>query len=167
VIEFLAVFWVARHNGQIAQAKGISPTRYQRGTAGLWFGMEALGVLLGVVVLGQRAPALGLYTFGLVGAIGGAVLSTYWTDQAPPAAGLQGHAVGAWNPTHVAPASGLYAWDSRDATQAPTAAIPPGTALVLSEVQGEWARVRGFNGWVGWVNGALLEPLPRARAQAG
>lgn len=151
MIEILVVILLARKNGQIVEAKGISPTKYQWGTAGLWFGLEILGFFVGAMALGPEADVLAMYPFGIVGAITGAVIAYNWAQRAPAAPYMT------WSPTHVAPASGLPGWATPDGSQTPTAMIPPGAELVLMERQADWARVRGVNGWTGWVDGRQLQ----------
>lgn len=64
----------------------------------------------------------------------------------------------AWMPTHVVPAAGMAAWAAPDPSQPAAAQLAPGVQLRLVEQQGDWARVTGSNGWVGWVDARLLTP---------
>jgi hypothetical protein len=155
MIELLVVFLLARKNGRTAGAKGLSPTKYQWGTAGLWFGLEIFGFVFGGILLGPRADVLELYPFGIVSAVSGAIIAYYWAKQAPVSPYAQ---YVSWGPTHVAPAAGMPGWATPDQTQTPTAMIPPGAELALVERQADWARVRAFNGWTGWVDGRELQP---------
>jgi hypothetical protein len=65
-----------------------------------------------------------------------------------------------WQPSHRAPSNGLSGWALPEVSGIPTATIPPGTTLRLSEVRGDWARVRTADGWSGWVDARQLELIP-------
>lgn len=150
MLEFVVVYFLARKNGQIVEEKGISGTKYRWGTAGLWFGCEILGVILGLVILGDAEDVSAAYFFGLVGAVVGAVLAYYWAKSAAP------NLLAGWFPTHRTPAAGLQAWAAPDPSQQPILMIPPNVDLVLLGTAGEWAQVRAFNGFVAWVDAKLL-----------
>jgi hypothetical protein len=159
MIELIVVIWLARKNGQIAEFKGLSPTKYQLATAGLWFGGEFLGLVVGLLALGPHPGLFLLYVFGLIGAVSGVAAATYWVNQAIPNPNVAwGSTAGIWRPTHVAPATALPGWATPDGSQTPAAVIPPGAELVLVERRDSWARVRGVNGWTGWVDGRELQP---------
>ena len=162
MFEFVIVFFLARHNGRIVAAKGVSPTAYQWGTVGLWFGLEFAGFVVGGIVLGRGSGLLSLYAFGIAGAVAGAIVSTYWANQVADAPYSPVSPNSHWRPTHLAPAAGLQSWSVPDAAQTPTAMVPPGAGLVLSERQGDWARVKAPNGWTGWVDARQLELVPLA-----
>lgn len=90
---------------------------------------------------------------------GGAAASTAApaaTGAPAPPAPPPAPAAAAWMPTHVVPATGMAAWAAPDPSQPPIAQLAPGVQLMLAEQQGDWARVVGSNGWVGWVDARLL-----------
>jgi hypothetical protein len=64
-----------------------------------------------------------------------------------------------WQPTHRAPREGMDAWTDPDPGAAPTSELEGRVNVQLVDTAGEWARVRGQNGWEGWVDGRLLEQL--------
>ena len=74
------------------------------------------------------------------------------TPPAPPRAA-------AWTPTHVVPATGMLAWGAPNPALPPVAQLASGVPLVVVEEQGAWARVLASNGWIGWVDGRLLQRI--------
>lgn len=69
-----------------------------------------------------------------------------------------------WQPTHRAPREGMDAWTDPDPGAAPTSELAARVQVQLVATAGEWARVRGENGWEGWVDGRLLEQLDASDA---
>ncbi len=67
-----------------------------------------------------------------------------------------------WVATHRAPREGMDAWADPDAATQPSSELEGRVEVQLTEVAGEWARVRGPNGWEGWVDGKLLEQIDPA-----
>jgi RsiW-degrading membrane proteinase PrsW (M82 family) len=61
-----------------------------------------------------------------------------------------------WAPTHVVPRGGMAAWDVPDPRRPPVAMLSERVELIVIGQVGAWARVRGVNGWTGWVDGRLL-----------
>lgn len=59
--------------------------------------------------------------------------------------------------THRVPASGLQAWEAPDPAGNVVATLSAGTAVVLAERRGDWARVLRDDGWAGWVDARRLE----------
>jgi hypothetical protein len=161
MIEFVVVWMLARGNGRIARTKNLSAELYWVITAALWFGLEIAGFLVGRLLMGPRAPLLGLYLFGLVGAIIGAILSRVIANQADPGTFAPSAERSTWRPTHTAPLGGLPGWPVPDSTQPSTAIVPGGAEVVLSEARGDWARIRCENGWAGWVDARALILIQR------
>jgi hypothetical protein len=64
-----------------------------------------------------------------------------------------------WAATHRAPREGMDAWSDPDPAAPPTSALEGKVEVQVTETTGEWANVRGENGWEGWVDGRLLEQL--------
>ena len=64
-----------------------------------------------------------------------------------------------WAPTHRAPPEGIDAWKSPDPAASPSDDLAGKVELVLIEEAGAWVKVRGENGWEGWVDGRLLHQL--------
>lgn len=69
---------------------------------------------------------------------------------------------GVWAATHRAPREGLDAWTSPDPGANPASEVAGRVELTVVETTGAWARVRGQNGWEGWVDGRLLEQIDLA-----
>ena len=61
-----------------------------------------------------------------------------------------------WAPTHVAPPTGMAAWDAPDPNRPPMVTLAGGVQLSIVEQRGAWGHVMGSNGWTGWVDGRLL-----------
>ena len=64
-----------------------------------------------------------------------------------------------WVPTHRAPPEGMDAWANPDGSAPPGNDLAAGVELQVIGEAGVWARVRGENGWEGWVDGRLLEQV--------
>ena len=160
VFEIVVVFLLARHNGRIARAKGLDTLKYQAHTCTLLFALGFVGFVVSDLTVGGGGGNLARYPFGIFGGVVGALLANYWVNHAPPAPYTPSPRNPAWRPTHIAPPSGLTGWAVPDTAQTPTAMVPPGSQLVLKEMHGDWARVRGFNGWSGWVDRRQLELIP-------
>lgn len=62
-----------------------------------------------------------------------------------------------WAPTHLVPRGGLDAWERPEAEAEPVAELGSGTGLQLIDTAGVWAHVRTDTGWMGWVDGRLIE----------
>lgn len=131
-----------------------------------WFVAVVVGAILAVV--GQAlwtTPLVGL-AFGLIWALWPFVLAkrmfgaAFALDgtTAPRPEPEPAHAVapGGWKPTHVVPTGGMSAWDAPDPARAPATGLSAGVELMVMAHPGEWAQVRGSNGWTGWVDGRLL-----------
>jgi hypothetical protein len=147
MLEIAIVYLLARHNGRTAEAKGRSGGMYRWGTAGLWFGGEILGAIAGVLLLpaGQTLP---IYLLALSGAILGGVVSYAWALNAPAGA------------MFMTPPMGLPAWTDPNPSLPPYVVVPPSVPLSLQKRSGDWALVRGGNGWSGWVDARALIPRP-------
>ena len=65
----------------------------------------------------------------------------------------------AWAATHRAPREGMDAWEVPDPGSAASSELEGRVEVQVVATSGEWARVRGENGWEGWVDGRLLEQL--------
>jgi hypothetical protein len=84
MLEILALVFLTRKNGSIAEKKGHNPTGYKWLTVLLWFGGEIGGAILGAVVASADAGLGGLvYLFALVGAVVGAGLSRLIVNRLP------------------------------------------------------------------------------------
>jgi hypothetical protein len=76
-----------------------------------------------------------------------------------------------WAPTHQVPAAGMAAWSEPNPALSPVAQLAPGVQLRIDEQRGAWAKVTGSNGWTGWVDARILQPVgsvavPAARPTA-
>ena len=65
----------------------------------------------------------------------------------------------AWAATHRAPREGMDAWVAPDPAADASSDLEARVEVQVVETSGEWARVRGENGWEGWVDGRLLEQI--------
>ena len=70
----------------------------------------------------------------------------------------------AWAATHRSPREGMDAWANPDPAAEPSAELDGGVDVQLVTTAGEWAQVRGQNGWEGWVDGRLLEQVDTSGA---
>ncbi len=75
MLEILALIYLTKKNGAIAEGKGHKPGRYKFLTVLLWVGGEIFGAILGGI-LSMGSDGVGLvYVLALVGAVVGAGLS--------------------------------------------------------------------------------------------
>lgn len=79
-------------------------------------------------------------------------------SQPDPGAVTKPLAGAGWQPTHASPAGGLPAWDSPDPSRKPVVSLGEGVDLAVDHRTGDWALVRGSNGWRGWVDARQLVP---------
>jgi hypothetical protein len=70
----------------------------------------------------------------------------------------------AWAATHRAPREGMDAWSTPDPGVEPVTELDGGAEVQLISTAGEWAQVRGQNGWEGWVDGRLMEQIDTSGA---
>jgi hypothetical protein len=76
MLEILALVFLTRKNGSIAEKKGHKPGRYKWLTVLLWFGGEIVGAIGGAVLASANEDLGGLvYLLALIGAVVGAGLS--------------------------------------------------------------------------------------------
>jgi membrane protein DedA with SNARE-associated domain len=75
MIEILALIYLARKNGSIAEKKGHKPGRYKLLTVLLWLGGEVGGAFLGAMMAGGTEEMGLIYLLALLGALVGALLS--------------------------------------------------------------------------------------------
>lgn len=78
--------------------------------------------------------------------------------QAPPPPPVAQPASPDWQITHFVPGFGMRAWEKPDPAAPPVTTLQGGVELCLRQSWGSWARVEGRNGWIGWVEGNLLQP---------
>lgn len=65
-----------------------------------------------------------------------------------------------FRPTHLAPATGLLAWDAPDPGRTAAHRLDPDLPLQLLEETTGWAHVRCSNGWQTWVDATQLVAIP-------
>jgi hypothetical protein len=53
----------------------------------------------------------------------------------------------------------MDAWSHPDPAAQPSSELDGRVDVQIMETAGEWAKVRGQNGWEGWVDGKLLERI--------
>lgn len=83
MLEILALIYLTRKNGAIAEKKGKKPGLYKLLTVLLWFGGEVFGAILGAVIAGGGDAMGAVYLFALVGALVGAGLSRLIVNKLP------------------------------------------------------------------------------------
>ncbi len=58
----------------------------------------------------------------------------------------------------------MDAWSDPDPEAAPSSELEGRVEVQVITTAGEWAQVRGANGWEGWVDGRLLEQIDTSGA---
>jgi hypothetical protein len=154
MLEFLVVYLLAKHNGDMVEEKGQSGTAYRWYTAGLWFGGEILGAMIGAAAAGPRPELLDIYPYALLGAAGGAAIAWYLAKQVPV------HLARLWTPNALTPPTGMPAWAQPNPALPPVATVPGNTELLVESRAGDWALVRDINGWRGYVDARMLLDRP-------
>ena len=71
-----------------------------------------------------------------------------------------------WAPTHRVPEGGMKAWPKPDPAVESIATLQARVELSIAESRGDWVRVIGSNGWIGWVDARRLLPITAA-SQSG
>lgn len=71
---------------------------------------------------------------------------------------------GGWVATHRSPREGMDAWTDPDPAAAPSSELDGQVDVQLVDTAGEWAKVRGVNGWESWVDGRLLLQIDHSGA---
>jgi hypothetical protein len=90
MLEILAIIYLCRKNGSIAEKKGHPSGRYKALTALLWIGGEIGGAILALIMTSGNDDLGGLvYLFALVGAVVGAGLSRWMVNRLPSVPALQ------------------------------------------------------------------------------
>lgn len=64
-----------------------------------------------------------------------------------------------WTATHRTPREGIDTWTNPDPIAPPASELDGHVEVQLIGTAGEWAQVRGANGWEGWLDGRLLEQV--------
>jgi hypothetical protein len=154
MLEFVIVYFLAKRIGGIVEAKGHSGTGYKWLTAGLWFGGEILGFVIGFSATGPHGDVLAAYPFALAGAVLGAVIAWQLAKQ------VQVNPSRLWSPNAMTPPSGMQGWAQPDPAQPPALAIPGNVELRVENRVGDWAQVSASNGWRGFVDARMLVARP-------
>lgn len=85
MLEIILVALLCTWASKTARSKGRSGGAYVALTLGLWFGLEVLGVVIGLSVWDEFYPAYGL---GLAGAALGGIIAAVIVSSAKPVAGF-------------------------------------------------------------------------------
>jgi hypothetical protein len=161
MLEIVIVYLLAKKIGGIVEAKGQKGTPYKWLTAGLWFGGEILGFIVGFAIAGRSGDVLVAYPFGLGGAVGGAAIAWFAASQVPV------NPIRLWNPTYLTPPAGAPAWTQPNPALPPMLMIPGNVELVLEQRAGDWAQIRAANGFAGFVDARILLPKPTGSTWMG
>jgi len=90
MLEILAIIYLCKKNGSIAEKKGHPPGRYKALTALLWIGGEIAGGIFAILLSSGSDDATGfVYLFALLGAMAGAGLSRLMVNRLPSVPALQ------------------------------------------------------------------------------
>ncbi len=75
MLEIIALIFLCKHIGTIADRKGLSPGQWKLFTVLAWLGFEFAGVIIGVMLFGfNRNELFGLMAFAIACAFGGYLL---------------------------------------------------------------------------------------------
>ncbi|MCB7303254.1 hypothetical protein NE683_04555 [Bariatricus massiliensis] len=86
MLEIICVIWLWKVNGRNALARGQKPTKYHVLTLVLWFGLESLGTISGMLFFGgtdSDKSFMFAYICGIIGAAAGGFLSYRLALNAP------------------------------------------------------------------------------------
>lgn len=82
MIEIILLFILTKKMGLLAAKKGLPTGKWKFITVIAWLGFEMIGVMLGIILLGER-NLIGIMTFGLVCAFGGYLTVRYILEHKP------------------------------------------------------------------------------------
>ena len=68
MIEIIALYYFAKNVGEIVEAKGHRSLWYKVLAVVMWIGGEAVGAVVGAILLGQAGGQCTIYLFALLGA---------------------------------------------------------------------------------------------------
>ena len=78
MIEIIALFFLTRKIGRLAQLKGLAPGRWKLVMVLSWFGFEIAGLIIGIMISGNLYMSMLL---GIAAAFGGYLLVRYRLEQ--------------------------------------------------------------------------------------
>ena len=82
MLEIILLIFLTKSIGILAVKKGLPPGRWKFITVMAWIGFELIGMMIGIVVLGN-GNLIGLMMFGLVAAFGGYLTVRYTLENKP------------------------------------------------------------------------------------
>lgn len=88
MLEIVLLYFLTRNNGRLAEQKGEPKSRWQLYTVLAWFGLEIVGVAVGILFLGEDMLVLAAL-LGLLGGFGGYLLVRHNLEQRPDAPATQ------------------------------------------------------------------------------
>jgi len=84
MLEILALIFLCRKIGTIAERKGLAPGQWKLFTVLAWLGCEFAGVIIGILLFGfDKNNLFGLMAFALVCAFGGYLIVKSILDKKP------------------------------------------------------------------------------------
>ena len=84
MLEIIALIFLCRKIGRIAEQKGLSPGRWKLLTIAAWIGFESAGLIAGIMLFGfDKNNLLGLLAFALMCAFGGYLFIKAILDKKP------------------------------------------------------------------------------------
>lgn len=84
MLEIIALFFLTRQIGQLAQQKGLKKGMWKLHTVLLWFGGEIAGAIIGIILFGQD-NLIPVMIFGYLGAIAAFLVLKYNLSSQPDA----------------------------------------------------------------------------------
>lgn len=86
MLEIIALIFLCRKIGVIAERKGLPPGQWKLFTVLAWIGCEFIGVMIGIILFGfDKNNLFGLMAFALVCAFGGYLIIKAVLDKKPDA----------------------------------------------------------------------------------
>ncbi len=82
MLEIVALFFLCKHVGQVAQRKGLSPGRWKIATILGWFIAELTGFVIAIMLFGKE-NLVGLFLIAIMSAIGGYLIVKAQLDKYP------------------------------------------------------------------------------------
>lgn len=82
MLEIIALIFLTRRIGDLAEQKGESKGKWKAFTVLAWFGFEIVGIIIGMALMGEDLMIVAIL-MGLLCAFGGYLLVKYMLEQKP------------------------------------------------------------------------------------
>jgi hypothetical protein len=82
MLEIIALIFLCKRNGSLAEKKGLKPGMWKGYTVAAWMLMEFLGIFIGMMMFG-RTNLIAIFAVGIFSAFGGYLFVRYNLENKP------------------------------------------------------------------------------------